>query len=83
MQAHLSKPISEVLFAITHLQRAHLLSEYVRSLKPQVTDIAHLGGNSIKNYVDAIVRKMRNLENNPFCFFTEIGLGTQTMSTAP
>ena len=63
LQAYLSKPISEVLFAITHLQRAHLLSEYVRSLKPQVKDITHLGGNSIKNYVDAIVRKMRNLEN--------------------
>ena len=87
LQAYLSKPISEVLFAITHLQRAHLLSEYVRSLKPQVKDITHLGG-SIKNYVDAIVRKMRNLENGktakqPFLPFTVIGLGTQTMSTAP
>ena len=78
----LNPDISELLFATTHLQRAHLLSEYIGSLQPQVKDTTHLGGNSIKNCVDAIVRKMRAAKQ-PFLCFAEIDLGTQTMSTAP
>jgi len=61
--SQLTKPISEVMFRTTHLQRAHLLSAYAKTLMPKKENLTHLSGNSIKNYIDAIARKMRVIEN--------------------
>jgi hypothetical protein len=71
------------LFATTHLQSAHFLPEYVGSLHPQVKDISHLGGNSVKNYVDAIIRKMKNVENGKATFSSFYGNWSWNTNTAP
>ena len=50
------------MFQITHLQRAYVLKHYVEGLLPKVKGVHALKGNTTKNYLDAIQRKMHELE---------------------
>ena len=43
---------------VTELKERFLQTFTTNYLQPQVKDITHLGGNSIKNYMDAIVKGM-------------------------
>ena len=47
------KPSDQLMMTLSHFQRAHILVMYVSQLQP-VTDILHLDGKAVKNYVDAI-----------------------------
>ena len=53
----------ELMFTVSHLQRAHLLALFVKSMVPKKNNISHLDGKSIKNYVDAIARQIRFFES--------------------
>lgn len=53
----------ELMMELSHRQRSFILSKYVAQLRPLKQNITHYEGNALKNYVDAIVRKMRQLEN--------------------
>ena len=57
-----AKPAEVVMFQITHLQRAYVLKHYVEGLLPKVKGVHALKGNTTKNYLDAIQRKMHELE---------------------
>ena len=54
------KPSDQLM--VSHLQKAHILAMYVSQLQP-VTDILHLDGKRVTKYVDAIARRLRQLEN--------------------
>ena len=53
--------LESVMTKLSHLQRAHILALYVKYLQP-LTNISHFEGKTLKNYVDAICRRLRELE---------------------
>jgi hypothetical protein len=53
--------LQSVMTKLSHLQRAHILALYVKYLQP-LTNISHFEGKTLKNYVDAICRRLRELE---------------------
>ena len=54
-----------MVLEVSHLQRAHILAAYIGKLKPAKQNMTHLQGNSLKNYLDAICRRIQQLENSP------------------
>ena len=50
------------MMTLSYLQRAHILAMYASQLQ-SVTDILHLDGKTVTNYVDATARQLRQLEN--------------------
>ena len=57
---------AEMVLEVSHLQRAHILAAYmyIGKLKPAKQNMTHLQGNSLKNYLDAICRRIQQLENS-------------------
>ena len=51
--------MEELMFKVSHLQRAHLLSLYVKDLSPIKDGLTHYDGGTIKGYIDSIVRRLR------------------------
>jgi len=58
----LSQQMENLLFEVSHLQRAHLLSIYIEQLLPTSKDLTHYDGGTLKGYLDDIVRKMKTVE---------------------
>ena len=55
--------MDELMFRVTHLQRAHLLSLYIKQLSPLKEGLTHYDGGTIKGYIDSIVRRLHVEEN--------------------
>jgi hypothetical protein len=55
----LTQPIESLLFQVSHLQRAHLLSIYIEQLSPTAKGLTHYDGSTLKGYIDDIVRKLK------------------------
>ena len=51
--------MEELMFKVSHVQRAHLLSLYVKDLSPIKDGLTHYDGGTIKGYIDSIVRRLR------------------------
>ena len=62
-ESDLHKPMEELMFMISHLQRAHLLSLYFEKLRPVEENLTHYEGGTLKGYVDSIVRMLQVEEN--------------------
>jgi len=58
---YFEEDLESVMTKLSHLQRAHILALYVKYLQP-LTNISHFEGKTLKNYVDAICRRLRELE---------------------
>ena len=52
-------PMEELMFKVSHLQRAHLLSLYVKDLSPVKDGLTHYDGGTLKGYIDSIARRLR------------------------
>jgi hypothetical protein len=58
----LAQPMEQLIFQVSHLQRAHLLSIYFEQLTPTTRDLTHYDGGTLKGYVDDVVRKLKAQE---------------------
>ena len=52
-------PMEDLMFKVSHLQRAHLLSLYVKDLSPVKDGLTHYDGGTLKGYIDSIARRLR------------------------
>ena len=52
-------PMEDLMFKVSHLQRAHLLSLYVKDLSPVKDGLTHYHGGTLKGYIDSIARRLR------------------------
>ena len=58
----LAQPMEQLIFQVSHLQRAHLLSIYFEQLTPTTRELTHYDGGTLKGYVDDVVRKLKAQE---------------------
>ena len=78
-----SKPCEVIMFQVTHLQWAHILKHYVKSLQPKVDGDKALKGNTIKNYLDAIQRKMHQMEREDNSLYSWYGNWAWSQNDSP
>ena len=78
-----SKPCVVIMFQVTHLQRAHILKHFVKSLQPKVDGVKALKGNTIKNYLDAIQRKMHQMEREDNSLYSRYGNWAWSQNDSP